>query len=127
MALSFDATSNSGYQAAWASYSWTHTVGTSNSQILVVSVGLLSVTNSVNTVTYNSVSLTNLRSDVSVSTTIRTEIWYLVVPTTGTHSVAVTLNTASVSGASASSYNDVDPNSPVDAQNGTTGTTGAGG
>lgn len=125
--ISFDATSNSTYQAASGSYNWSHTVGTGNNQILVVSVGLLSVANSVTGITYNSVALTKLRADVSVSGTVRTEIWYLVAPAAGAHSVAVTLNTASVSGSVASSYNNVDQTSPVDAQNGGTAVTGAGG
>ena len=125
--IQFDATANSGYQAASSSYSWTHTVGSGPRQILVVSVGLLSVINSVISLTYNGMALTKLRSDVSVSTTVRTEIWYLSSPTQGSHTVAITLNTASVSGASSTSYNNVSPNNPIDSQNGSTGVTGAGG
>ena len=61
--IQFDTTANSGYQAASAAYTWAHVVGTGPRQILVVSVGLLSVTNSVTALTYNGVALTKLRSD----------------------------------------------------------------
>src|ERR1035437_4420754 len=125
--IQFDATANSGYQAASGAYTWTQVVGTGNNQILVVSVGLLSVTNSVTALTYNGVALTKLRSDVSVSTTVRTEIWYLLAPPQASYTVAVTLASSSVSGASSTSYNNVDQFNPIDAQNGGTGVTGAGG
>jgi hypothetical protein len=125
--IQFDATANSGYQAALSSYSFNITVGNNPNRIVVVSVGLLSVTNSVTALTIGGVAATKLRADVSASGTIRTEIWYLVNPATGVNAVAVTLNTASVSGASADSLFNVETGSPVDAQSGGTGTTGAGG
>lgn len=122
----YDASSNPGYRAADATYSWSHTTTTQSNRILVVSVGLLSVVNSVTGITYGGAALTKLRHDVSASTTVRTEIWYLIAPATGINTVEVTLATGSVSGASATTYHNASPAQP-DAQNGDTGVTGAGG
>lgn len=125
--IQFDATSGSGYQAANSNPTWTHTIGTGAHQYLEVSVGLLSVANSVTSITFGGVSLTKVRSDVSASTTVRTEKWGLIAPASGAHTVSVTLNTANVSGSTAASYNNVDQVIPIDAQNGGTDITGAGG
>lgn len=123
--ITFDAASNSGYQAASSSYSWSHTCTGSN-RILIVSVSTLSALATVNTITYNGVSLTRVRLD-SDSVAIGTEIWRLVAPATGSNTIAVTLSGACVSGSSASSYTGVNQTTPIDANNGNTGTTGAGG
>lgn len=125
--IQLDETSNSGFQVASGSYSWMHTVGNGANQGLFVSVSLLSAANSVTALTYNGVALTKVRSDVSVSTTVRTEIWYLAAPPQGAHAIAITLNAVNVSGAIATSLNNVDQVTTIDAQNGGTAVTGAGG
>ena len=122
MAILFDAASNSGYQTT-SSYSWSHT--TSGLDRLVrVAVSMLSVAgSSISGITHDGVSLTKLRHDVSASGTVRTEIWYLIAPSVGTKTIAVTLSTALDSVAGAVSFTGVDQTNPIDAQNGGTGVT----
>lgn len=120
--IQFDMKSNSGYNTADAVYSWSH-VCSGSDRILVVTVSMLSVAgSSVSGITYNSVALTKVRHDASVSGAVRTEIWYLVAPTTGSNTVEVTLSAALDSIATAQSYTGVDQVSPIDAQNGATAT-----
>jgi hypothetical protein len=71
-------------------------------------------------VTYNSVSLTKIRNDAA--NPISTELWYLKSPSSGAHSVVVTL-TASCAAvtADAVSFSGVDQTSPIDTSAGTTG------
>lgn len=87
----FDAASNSGYQAASAGYSWSHTC-TGNARVLVVSVELFSVAQTVTGITYNGVALTLLGAQTTVSSVGRMEMWGLIAPATGAHSIAVTLS-----------------------------------
>lgn len=90
--IAFDAASNSGYQTAQSTYSWSHTCTGAN-RYLVVGVSMLSVAgSSVSGITYNSVALTKLGHVASVSGAVRAELWGLVAPATGSHTVAVTLS-----------------------------------
>src|SRR5882672_4805105 len=90
--IEFDAASNSGYKTASASYSWNHTCA-GNNRCLLVGISMLSVAgSSVSGITYNSVSLTKIRSQASVSGAVRAELWKLDAPAIGTHSIAVTLS-----------------------------------
>jgi len=96
VALAVDATSHSTAQSG-SSWSWNHTCTGSN-LILVVGVTNVGAGNSVLTLTYNSVSLTQVRKDFNGSSNSTTEIWYLLNPATGTHSIAVALNGNATSG-----------------------------
>lgn len=123
-AIAFDAASNSGSQSNVSSFSWSHSVTASGENtILVVGISLWDPTGAnrgVTTVTYNSVTMTQLRSDDNGSN-IESSIWYLVNPSTGSNTVAVTLdgtNNRAVGGAT--SYTGVDQGSSVDAQAGGT-------
>lgn len=99
----FDAASNSGYQAASSLYSWSHTC-TGNNQYLVVGVAMLSLAQTVSGITYNGVSLTYLGSKNSISGAARVELWGLVNPASGSHTIAVTLSGSIVSCAAAISH-----------------------
>lgn len=104
--IAFDAASNSTYQAASSSYSWSHTCTGAN-RYLVVGVGMLSVAQSVSSITYNSVALTLLGVQSSLTGAARVELWGLVAPATGSNTIAVTLTGAIASAGAAASYTGV--------------------
>lgn len=116
----FDTASGSGYQAALSSYSFSHVIGSGLSdRCLIVGVSLFA-TGSVSSVTYNSVAMSFVRGDTNGI--YRSEIWRLVAPSIGSNSVAVTLSGSLTSIANAQSYSGVDQASPIDANNGSNGT-----
>lgn len=112
--INFDNKSNSGYQAASAGYSWSHICYGSN-RYLVVGVGMLSLAQTVSGITYNSIALTFLGAQSSVSGAARVELWGLVNPATGSNTVAVTLTGAIASAATAASYDWVHQTTPTEA------------
>ncbi|MCL6096364.1 MAG: site-specific integrase [Patescibacteria group bacterium] len=95
---------------------WNHTVSGSNT-LLVVSVALGgTITGRTVSVTYNGTSMNSAGSQASNNgTTGRVELFYLVNPTSGTHSVAVTLTGASSNDMEAGSisFNGVSQTSPL--------------
>lgn len=114
--IAFDATSNSGYQAAQSSYSWSHTCTGSNGY-LAVGVAMLSLAQTVTSITYNSVPLILLGVKSSVSGACRIELWGTIAPTTGSNTIAVTLSGAIASAGCAASYTGVNQTSPTEAFN----------
>lgn len=118
--INFDSASNSTYEAALSTYNWSHTVHPwFASRYLIVSVAIFA-TGSVSSITYDSVNLTKIRSDVNGIYT--NELWGLVTPNTGTKTITVTLSTSLTSIASASSYYYVNQTSPIEANNGSNST-----
>ncbi len=110
--ISFDANSDSGYQTAQSTYSWNHTCGGTD-RYLRVGISMLSVAgSSVSSITYNGVALSLLRAKASVSGAVRAELWELVAPAIGTHSIAVTLSASLDSIGTAISLNGVHQTSP---------------
>lgn len=121
--IAFDAASNSGYQTAQSTYSFNHTIGAGVNRLLVVGVAMLSVAgSSVSSITFGGVALTKIRHDASVSGAIRTELWYLTNPASGTASIAVTLSTGLDSAAGAQSFTGVDQTGSIEANNGASAT-----
>ena len=121
MAIAFDATSNSGYQTT-TPYSWSHTC-TGSSRVLIVGVSMLSVAgSSVTGITYNGVALTKIRSDISAVGAVRTELWRLVNPASGSNTVEVTLSATLDSIAAAVSLTGVNQTNPTGSHNGASAT-----
>lgn len=114
--IAFDAASNSAYQAAASSYSWSHTCTGSN-RYLVVGIAMLSLAQTVTSITYNSVPLTLLGIQASITGAARVELWGLVAPSTGSNTIAVTLSGAIASAGCAASYTGVHQTSPTEAFN----------
>ncbi len=112
-----DAVSGSGYQAASSSYSWSHTC-TGTDRYLTIGVSMLSLAQTVTSITYNSVALTFLGAQNSVTGAARVELWGLIAPSTGSNTIAVTLSGAIASGSNASSYTGVHQTSPTEGFNG---------
>lgn len=116
---------NSGVKAGVSSFSYDHIVATGTNRILVVAVQTRDGAVTVSGVTYNGVALTKATSqyEPNWSTYVGTEIWYLVNPDEGTHSVAVTLSaTSDHASAISSDWSNVDQTNPINAVGGGYGT-----
>jgi len=74
----------------------------------------------VSSITADGVSLTKIRSDTNGS--YRTEIWYLTAPNVGSQTISISVSFICTVFATAINYWNVDQTSPIDANNGTTGT-----
>lgn len=114
MAIALDASANSTYQAVSAGYSFNHTC-TGQNLLLLVGVALFGA-GTVSGITYNGVAMTLVRRESG--TTYVAELWQLVAPATGTHSIAVTLSGALTSVSESVSFTGVDQGSPTTGNNG---------
>lgn len=113
----FDAASNSGYNTADNSYTWSHTC-TGLDRYLVVGVSMLSIGgSSVTAITYNGVALTKIGSVASVSGAVRMELWGLANPTLGANTIQVDLSASLDSIGGASSFGGVHQTSPYEGFN----------
>jgi hypothetical protein len=102
-----------------SSLTWTHNTGSGSNRILIVSVDTYSTSGSpatVNSVTYGSSTMTQLAtgSYTSGSTRVRSYVYYLLNPSTGSATVTVNFasSTSSAVGGSTGYYN-VDQNAPA--------------
>ena len=125
MAIAFNAGSALAAIQTGTTGSWSHTCTGSN-LILVVGVTHWHSDNTaaVSGITYNSVSLTQIRTDAnSGDDSKKTDLWFLIAPATGSNTVAVTMNKTIGNkwGALAVSLTGVDQSTPNDADNGASG------
>ena len=112
--ITVNSPSTSTYQTAQASYTWQHACAGEN-RYLTVGIAMLSVAgSSVSTITYDGVTLSLLGSRASVSGAIRVELWGLLAPHTGTHTISVTLSAALDSIGSAVSFAGVQQETPTE-------------
>ncbi|GAC1574252.1 MAG: hypothetical protein NVS3B9_5820 [Candidatus Doudnabacteria bacterium] len=117
IAPSFDTSSTAAVSGA-GTLTWTHTVTTTGARrILVVSFmnRNVSVSALASSVTYNGVALTSLGSVQTGSGGNYDEIWYLLNPATGAHSVTITVAAnggSEILNAVASSWLNVDQTTP---------------
>ncbi len=117
--ITLDATSTSitnGYNST-ITKTWTHTISSGSNRLLVLSADLwqdVAGTGSITSASYNGAALTKATS--TLSTGMESEIWYLVNPSSGAHTVSVTvtgdtdaikLNASTFTGAAQSSALDV--------------------
>ncbi|MCX8151240.1 MAG: hypothetical protein N3D85_07045 [Candidatus Bathyarchaeota archaeon] len=124
--ISFDSSNsaNSGGSAV-TSLSWSHTTGSGSNRLLVVGVSIRTASVSVLSITYGAQSLTHIRSDIHPGGNIRSELWYLIAPNSGTATITVTLSGSSKVVGGSASYSGVAQTAPVDSQAGGTGTSTA--
>lgn len=126
--VTYDAASSDS-SSSGTSFSWSHTVGTGNNRLLVVTVstsksGSSSSPATVSGVKYDSVAMTQEVTNVYTSSSnpqVRSYIFYLVNPASGSHTITVTLSASSTAVAGAVSYANVNQSSPIQAQNSSTG------
>src|SRR6267143_417594 len=117
--IAYDASISTSGSAA--SFTFALTTGGAN-RLLVVGVTIqTNAGQTVNSVTYAGAGLTFVRADI-IAGSVRSELWYRIAPATGANSVVVTLSATARTVAGAISFTGVDQTTPVDAQNGATGT-----
>lgn len=99
MSISFDATSNSGYQTATPTYSFSHTCGAGNYRYLLIGIITLSSASQVLSVTYGSQDAVLYKTDTVGL--VRCTLAYVIAPLAGAHNITVTLAAAddSITGA----------------------------
>lgn len=128
-AIAHDGVATGGGDTQTSPVSWNHTVTSNSLGIIVVGCSIDSTANrSVTAVTYNGVSLSNIRSDDDTTDAVYSTLWYLLTPATGTHSVSVTMG-GTVDGIHcySESMTGVDQTTPLDGNStgaGATATTG---
>jgi len=146
--IGLDATGSNASATVSTGLTWTHVVGTKSSRILIVGVSLRSDSSAggagantvVNTITLGAAGLTCLaaiddnatgtcHTGASSSPTVfvRSEIWYLLNPLSGSQTITVTANNATTIAGISSSFFDVIQTAPTgataDSNNGATGST----
>jgi hypothetical protein len=113
--ITFDSSSSGNNTDGSSSvFSWKHTTGSGANRIMTVGVGVKFTGGNehVVSVSYGSQSLTSLRNDSSPNS-IRSEIWYLVGPNTGTNNVTVTLSTSQKAAGGSVTYSGVSQTPPA--------------
>lgn len=113
MAIALDSY-NSVQTAIASSLTYSATVGAIANGILVVGVEYYNWALSVSSLTFNGVSLTKAIRTNNGSLNAATEIWYLVNPPSGAHSVVVTLTGSTQLCSSAASFSGVHQTTPMD-------------
>lgn len=119
--IAFGTASNSGYQAASSSYTFSRFVDGDN-RFLAVDVSLLSVPGTTVTSVVDddgggNVVLTFIGAKNTVSGAGRVECWGLVAPTAGTKNIRVNLSASIASAATAVAYTGVHQTTPTEAFN----------
>lgn len=115
MAIAHDADSNSGYQTI-STYSWAHVSGGIN-RYLVVGVSMLSLAQTVSSITYKGIALSLIGVRASITGAARVELWGMAAPASGSNTVEVTLSGAISSASNASTYTDVHQFTPIESFN----------
>ena len=106
-AITFDSAATKAVTNA-ASASWSHTIGSGTNRVLIVGLATEDTSTTslaVSSITYNGVAMTAVPSSTATagsSTLDRTQLFYLINPAVGVHTVAVTFGGA-VNGVSAGS------------------------
>ena len=99
-----------------------HVVGAGSDQIIIVGVSSKDGGTTVSGVTYDSLLLTKIRSDVHPSNNAESSLWYRIAPSTGSNTVSVDLSTSEDVTIGVVSLNNVNQADPIGADNGDTGT-----
>ncbi len=111
-----------------SSMSWQHTTGSGNDRILLVSVDIARGASStapttITAITYGGVSLTQVTSAVYTSTVnpqVRSYVYILVNPTSGTNTISVTFASSTYAVGGSVTYTNVNQATPIQASNSTT-------
>lgn len=116
--ISFDSFASASFTTNPTSYS--HTVGSGINGILIVALFYRNdALGAPTTVTFNGASLTRKFRSTPGGVIFTTDLWYLVNPSSGTHSIVVTFSTAEPCIATSASYFGVNSNISAENSNGT--------
>lgn len=121
----FDAASNSGYQAATSSLSWSHNWQGTN-RCLSIDVEMLSVTDTVTAMTYGGANCTFLGAQSVAGGTGRVECWRICssdsgAPVVGINTISVTISGSLACAGTAVSRTGVNQTTPTEAFNSASG------
>jgi hypothetical protein len=121
----WDAKSNSGYQAATSSLSWSHTWNGAD-RFLAINIELLSVTDTVTAMTYGGANCTFVGAQNVIGGTGRVEMWRICqkdtgAPAAGANTISVTISGSLACAGTAVSYTGVSQGSPTEAFNSNSG------
>ena len=103
-------------------FSWSHITGSGTDRLLVVGTSVGDNPATVTGVTYGSIALTKLRSDVNTGDDTTTELWYLINPANGINIITVTMSEGGSAVGGAVSFTGVDQVTPFSSNTGATGT-----
>lgn len=123
--IQYDAVSNSGYQSATSSLSWSHIWNGSN-RFLAIDISMLSVTDTVMTMTYGGANCTFINARNVVGGTGRIENWRICqqdsgAPAAGSNTISVTISGSLACAGTAVSYTGVSQSSPTEGWAGNSG------
>jgi len=121
--IAYDAVGSGNNGEGSTSVSWSHTTSSGSNRIMIVGVSIRNTAISVSSITYGAQSLTFIRADTNAGL-VRSELWYLTTPASGTATVTVTLSGASRATGGSCTYTGVAQVSPLDANAGGTGKSG---
>ena len=101
--------------------SWSHTT-TGSDRLLVVGIAMTDDSENITGITYNAISMTNIRTDSNAGVDQgETSLWYLVNPSSGANTITATNDSSFSDGCGdAVSLTGVDQDNPLDANNGNT-------
>ncbi|MGB8780198.1 MAG: hypothetical protein WCD81_06065 [Candidatus Bathyarchaeia archaeon] len=113
--ITFDSSSSGNNGNGATTITWKHTTGSGSNRTMIVgvSIKLSSGSEKVTSISYGSQSLTFLRADTDQGQNIRSEIWYLIAPSTGTSTVTVNLSANTKATGGSVTYSGVSQTPPV--------------
>jgi hypothetical protein len=116
--IAFDSASSVETATPATSVSWSHTTGSASNRLLVVAVSVHAATGTpttVSSVTYGGVPLTQVTTALYSATNpqVRTYIFQLLNPNSGTGTVAVTFAASTLYVCGATTYTNVDQSAPI--------------
>ncbi|MGB9778873.1 MAG: hypothetical protein ACP5IM_02215 [Candidatus Bathyarchaeia archaeon] len=114
--VTFDSANSTVLTSAASSMSWTHTIGTGEERLLLVSIGVFSTATlaNVTNITYGSNTLTLVATDAyTTPPMVRSFLYCLVNPTPGTKTISVTFSASTLAVGGSTSYFNVNQTNPI--------------
>ena len=116
LAVTADTSSSAATDQAVTSLTFSHTVsGSGTDRFLLVTVGTVEGAQSVTSVTYGGIALTQIGGITENAGKVRVELWYLKAPAAGTADVVVNIAGATSMSAGATTFIGVDQTTPYSA------------
>jgi len=122
LGIAFDAQSSKTQNTTANPISWSHTTGTGSNRLLLVAIGVHKSTGApttVTSVTYGGVSLTQVTTALydGSNPQVRTYIFQLTNPASGTNTITVNFQATTLAVAGAVTYSNVDQTTPIQTSN----------
>jgi hypothetical protein len=119
--IGFDSQNSAILTSTGNSISWSHTTGTGNDRILLVSVDVFRSSNTpttINSITSNGVALTQLATNLyNTDPRVRSYVFYLLNPSSGTNTITANFTTSTLAIGGSVTYTNVNQTTPILASN----------